>query len=182
VTTVLCGLGNPGKEYAKTRHNVGFMLLERVAEMHGIQMKSSFSSLFGRTEIEGRKLKLLMPQTFMNNSGVAVGKLLQYYRLPLSCLVVAHDDMDLPLGSVKAKFGGGSAGHNGIKSIDQHLGNQYWRVRLGIGRPPADVSAADYVLSNFLQVELEAVNKSLSFVTNCIEQIVALGMSKFKNL
>lgn len=181
---VLCGLGNPGKEYAATRHNVGFMLLERIAQRHEIQMEKFFSSLLGRRKIADCELQLLMPQTFMNNSGVAVAKLLQYYKLPSSCLVVAHDDMDLPLGTVKIKFGGGSAGHNGIKSIDQHLGNQYWRMRLGIGRPPIDISVVNYVLSDFLPVESEAINKSLLLVAETIQEMVTVGVmkTKFNNL
>lgn len=159
---IIAGLGNPGKNYENTRHNVGFMIIEQIASHFEFPVFSSkFSSLISSKTVLGNKITLVKPQTFMNLSGSAIAKILNFYKLPLENLIVIHDDLDLNLARTKMKIGGGSAGHNGLKSIDQQLGNNYYRLRIGIGRPQTqDVS--NFVLSNFNTDEQLAINKLTS--------------------
>ena len=159
---LIVGLGNPGVEYKYTRHNVGFMALDRFAD-GGQGWKSEKNALTQRVEIDGRRVILAKPQTFMNNSGLAVLALMTFYKIPLENLVVIHDDMDIPVGNCREKVGGGSAGHNGIKSIDANVGNEYRRVRIGIGHPRdfgLPISPADWVLGRFSDEQQRQINKA----------------------
>ena len=148
---LVVGLGNPGDEYVLTRHNVGFMAIDALAPDDAIWKKEK-KALTTRFDFNGVRIILAKPQTFMNNSGEAVGALMQFYKVPLENLIVIHDDMDIKVGALREKIGGSSAGHNGIKSIDAHVGNEYRRIRIGIGHPRdfnSPISPVDWVLGKF---------------------------------
>lgn len=156
---LVVGLGNPGETYKNTRHNVGFMAVNHFAG-DGAKWKKEKNALTCAMDIGGRRVILVQPQTFMNNSGDAVGSLMAYYKIPLENVIVIHDDMDLAVGSVREKIGGGSAGHNGIKSIDRAVGADYKRIRIGIGHPRdlgLPMEPADWVLGRFTAQQLGAV-------------------------
>lgn len=156
---LVVGLGNPGETYKNTRHNVGFMAVNHFAG-DGAKWKKEKNALTCAMDIGGRRVILVQPQTFMNNSGDAVGPLMAYYKIPLENVIVIHDDMDLAVGSVREKIGGGSAGHNGIKSIDRAVGADYKRIRIGVGHPRdlgLPMEPADWVLGRFTAQQLSAV-------------------------
>lgn len=158
---LVVGLGNPGAEYTQTRHNVGFMAVDTWAGTDAVWKKEK-DALTTRCEIDGRKIIFVKPQTFMNNSGIAVAALMNFYKIPLENLVVVHDDMDISIGASRRKIGGGSAGHNGIKSIDSHVGSEYLRIRIGIGHPRdlgLPINPADWVLGKFRPDEISAINR-----------------------
>lgn len=152
---LMIGLGNPGRRYEKTRHNIGFMVLDALAEELGRPFaKKQNASCIGQGLISGQKILLAKPQTFMNNSGEAVMELLHYYRDGIDDFIVIHDDLDLEFGKIRFKAGGGTGGHNGLKSISHFLNSlDYDRLKVGIGRPPGLVKAESYVLSEFLPTE-----------------------------
>ena len=161
---LIVGLGNPGAEYAMTRHNVGFMAVDNIAG-DVVSWKSEKNALTARAEIDGKKIIFVKPQTFMNNSGVAVLQLMTFYKIPLENLVVIHDDMDIPVGGCREKVGGGSAGHNGIRSIDAHVGRDYRRIRIGIGHPrdfDLPMDPADWVLGKFGSLQLDLIKRAIS--------------------
>lgn len=163
---LIVGLGNPGDEYKNTRHNVGFMAVDFLAPNDAIWKKEK-NALTTRMEVEGVKIILAKPQTFMNNSGQAVGPLMTFYKIPLENLVVIHDDMDLKLGTLREKTGGGSAGHNGIKSIDSAIGNEYRRIRIGIGHPrdfESPIEPADWVLGKFNAEQLKQIKSVIKSI------------------
>ena len=160
---LIVGLGNPGAEYAVTRHNVGFMAVDAIVGA-GALWKKEKNALTTRADVAGRAAILAKPQTFMNDSGHAVLALMTFYKIPLENLIVIHDDMDLPNGKLREKTGGGSAGHNGIKSIDAAVGNEYRRIRIGIGHPrdfenPMD--PADWVLGKFSPAQLGEIKTAI---------------------
>lgn len=165
---LIVGLGNPGNEYAKTRHNVGFMAIDMLAP-EDASWKKEKNALTAHLDIDGTRVILAKPQTFMNNSGEAVGPLMAFYKIPLENLIVIHDDMDLKVGTLREKVGGSSAGHNGIKSIDAAVGNEYRRIRIGIGHPrdfEIQMNPADWVLGKFEAEQLkqiQSVIKSIDF-------------------
>jgi len=149
---LVAGLGNPGREYAATRHNVGFLVADELARRHGGSWRSKFSGDLSELRVDGARAALLKPQTYMNESGRSVGAAVRFYKLPPGQLLVVHDEVDLELGRLQARAGGGLAGHNGLRSLGQHLGSQaFLRLRVGVGRPergdPRPV--ADWVLSPF---------------------------------
>lgn len=146
--SLIVGLGNPGPEYADTRHNAGFLVVDSIAEeLRASYWKNRAGALVVETEVDGRSVILAKPQSFMNVSGGPVKKLLEHYGLAVDDLLVIHDELDIPSGEVRAKVGGGHAGHNGLRSIHDKLGTDaYARIRIGIGRPPGRMPAADYVL------------------------------------
>jgi peptidyl-tRNA hydrolase, PTH1 family len=147
---VIVGLGNPGKEYAAHRHNVGFMAVDAIAQSHHFpSWQKKFSSLVTEGTIEGHKTLLMKPQTFMNDSGHALISLLNFFKIDASHVCVIYDELDLEPGKIRVKMGGGSGGHNGIKSIDQHCGKEYRRVRIGIGHPGRKELVHHHVLSDF---------------------------------
>ena len=160
---LVVGLGNPGAQYANTRHNVGFMAVDCLAGV-GAMGKNEKDALTARAEIDGRRVIFAKPQTFMNNSGVAVGALMTFYKIPLENLIVIHDDMDITVGDCREKIGGGSAGHNGIRSIDAHVGRDYRRIRIGIGHPrdfDLPIDPADWVLGKFGTAQLDLINSAI---------------------
>jgi PTH1 family peptidyl-tRNA hydrolase len=182
---LVVGLGNPGSKYETTRHNVGFLAVDRLVEKwkaQGPQVKNQ-GEIY-QTSLQGEKILLVKPQTFMNRSGVSVAPLFQFYQCDANDLIVIHDDLDLNPLTLRLKTGGGAGGHNGLKSIDESLGknlNGYHRVRIGIGHParlvdsPRDwskLSPADYVLMPFTEDELARLDPLLDEVADAIEEII----------
>ena len=156
---LIVGLGNPGAEYERTRHNVGFMAVRHLAGADAVWRSEHFAKTT-RTDIDGRRVIFAMPQTYMNDSGRAVRAIMDFYKIPLENLTVIHDDMDLATGTVRVKVGGGSAGHNGIKSIDAAVGPEYRRIRIGIDHPRnlnPNIDAVDWVLGRFTEEQLVKV-------------------------
>lgn len=159
---LIVGLGNPGREYADTRHNAGFWFCERLADRLGVSLsvESRFHGLVGHGRQQG--VWLLLPQTFMNRSGQAVGALARFHRIPPAEILVVHDELDIPPGQLRLKFGGGLGGHNGLKDITAHLGTQdYWRLRIGIGHPGDRDEVVDYVLKPPRREEREEIDAAL---------------------
>jgi len=149
---LVAGLGNPGREYERTRHNVGWLVADELARRHGGSFRSKFSGRVGEVRLGERRLALLKPETYMNESGRSVGAAVRFYKVPPERALVVHDDADLEEGRLQARLGGGLAGHNGLRSIAQHLGtNDFLRLRIGVGRPERGDRrpVADYVLSPF---------------------------------
>lgn len=159
-TYLIVGLGNPGREYRETRHNIGFMAVDAIANSAQCKLtKVQSKAIMGIAQLEEKRVILAKPQTYMNLSGQAVSGLMRFYKIPVSCLMVINDDLDLPLGTLRMRPGGGSAGQKGIGSIIEKLGTQEFpRMRLGIGRPPGQMESADYVLQPFSQSEHEMLD------------------------
>lgn len=148
------GLGNPGAKYERNRHNIGFMALDRIAEDHGFgPWRSKFQGMVSEGTLDGARVILLKPMTFMNLSGQSVGEAVRFYKLTPADVTVFHDELDLAPGKLRCKTGGGHAGHNGLRSIHQHIGEAYDRVRLGIGHPGHKDRVAGYVLQDFAKSE-----------------------------
>ena len=159
---VWTGLGNPGAQYAMHRHNVGFMAMDAIAEVHDFgPVKKQFQGWTQEGRIGGQKILLLKPATFMNESGRSVGDALRFYKLGVEALTVFHDELDIAPFRVKVKTGGGTAGHNGLRSIDQHLGPDFRRVRLGIGHPGHKDRVTGHVLGNYAKSEIEPLSDLL---------------------
>lgn len=161
---LVVGLGNPGAQYVRTRHNVGFIAVRHFVPVDAA-WRREHDALTYSENIDGRRVIFVLPQTFMNNSGIAVGALMRFYKIPIENLIVIHDDMDLPVGTVREKVGGGSAGHNGIKSIDAAVGAEYRRIRIGIGHPRdlgLPINPADWVLGRFSDAELSEISSVIS--------------------
>ena len=179
---LIVGLGNPGAEYAGTRHNAGFMVVERLAGRWRAKwaLDDKFMSRLAKVEREGRRLMLGQPQTYMNQSGEAVGKLTKYFRIPLERLLAVVDDADLPLGEIRLRRQGSSGGHRGLKSIEQHLGSrEYARLRVGIGRAPgAAREITDHVLGRFTAEESALLKKVLDRAADQIECWIKDGIAK----
>lgn len=176
---LIVGLGNPGPQYSWTRHNAGFMVLDRLSRLSGISVtRKAFSGLAGDGNWEGERVYLLKPQTFMNLSGRSVAEALRFYKLSLADLIVVHDDLDIPFGKVKLKEGGGHGGHNGLRSLAQELGSpNYARIRIGIGRPlHGDV--VNYVLANFAKEEMDSLLGVLDGALDALEMMLKDGMPK----
>ena len=154
---IIAGLGNPGASYVGHRHNVGFMLVEKIAALHGFSnFKTDKTSAVAEGRIANNKAIVIKPLSFMNASGLPIRKLLDFYKLGPEALTVLHDDIDLAAGKVRVKTGGGHGGHNGLRDIDKHLGKDYRRIRIGVGRPPFVSKKADaYVLSDFSKDDRE---------------------------
>lgn len=147
---LLVGLGNPGREYAHHRHNVGFLCLDEIRQSYGLPSeKAKFSGLLTEGMIDRQKVCLFKPLTYMNRSGGPVSEAARFFKVSPDHIIVFHDDLDLAPGKVRVKQGGGHGGHNGLRDLDAHLGAQYWRVRIGIGRPLHKEGVTSYVLSNF---------------------------------
>jgi len=165
---LIAGLGNPGERYAKTRHNIGFCVLDRVFEKIGAAgEREKFRGLLAEKIVEGEKVLFLKPQTFMNSSGDAVIEALNFYKIdPAADLLVIHDDLDLPPGKIRIRSHGGSGGHNGLKSIISHIGENFWRIKCGIGRP--DMETIDFVLGRFTEEEKQPVADMLILAADAV--------------
>mgnify|MGYP001189067761 FL=1 len=180
---ILVGLANPGREYRGNRHNVGFMTIDRLSEAFAIKIgKVQAKALVGSGQWEGRKIILVKPQTYMNLSGDAIGSLLRYYKVPLAQLLVAHDDLDLPVGVIRLRPGGGSAGQKGVASTINKVGTQNFpRLRIGIGRPPGQMSAADYVLQDFSKADQEIINPTIDRAVEAVKVFIRDGLEAAMN-
>jgi PTH1 family peptidyl-tRNA hydrolase len=180
---LVVGLGNPGEDYHRTRHNVGAEVVETLARRHGGKLrKQKERALADEVTMGGKRVALAVPLTYMNLSGEAVGPLVRRYRVNASALVVVHDEMDLPLARIQVKEGGGLAGHNGLKSIVAHLHTQeFLRVRIGIGKPPGRQEGADHVLRRFAKSERELVDVAVEQAADAVEVILSDGVTAAMN-
>lgn len=182
---LIVGLGNPGDKYTDTRHNAGEWLIERLACRFNVSLnlESKFFGKTARTLVNGKEVRLLVPTTFMNLSGKAVGALASFYRIKPEEILVIHDELDLPAGVAKLKQGGGHGGHNGLKDIVAQLGNNnnFYRLRIGIGHPGHRDLVASYVLNKPSPADRDALEKVLDEATDCVEMIFKDGMVKATN-
>lgn len=181
---IIVGLGNPGRKYERTRHNAGFNAVDELAKsLHTDTAQEKHHALIGRARIGSEESVILAkPQTYMNDSGRAVAAILKDMYAAVADLIVLHDDLDLPLGSVRVKIGGGHGGHNGLRSIIEQLGSsEFIRVRIGVGRPPVNLDSADYVLSPFLAEEREAAAQAIVKATEAVTEIVLEGPTRAMN-
>ncbi len=176
------GLGNPGSKYARNRHNIGFMALERIAQDHGFgPWKSKFQAEIAEGRLGGQKVLLVKPQTFMNRSGQSVGEAMRFYKLDSTDVTVFHDELDLAPGKVRVKAGGGHAGHNGLRSIHDHISPAYDRVRLGIGHPGRKEMVSPYVLSDFAKADADWLDDVLRGVSDGATYLADDESGKFMN-
>ena len=160
------GLGNPGSQYEKNRHNVGFMAVSRIVENYSFSpWKNKFQGYISNGLLRNQKIIILKPNTFMNLSGQSVGEVIRFYKIPSSKVIVFHDEIDFPLGKLKFKSGGGHAGHNGLRSISEHIGSDYIRIRIGVGHPGNKNAVANYVLGDFSKVEQETITQILEVIS-----------------
>lgn len=177
---LLVGLGNPGKQYAFNRHNIGFLAVDALAEHYKFSpWRARFQGVAAEGEIAGQKILALKPGTYMNLSGQSVGEAARFYKLAPSDVTVIYDEIELVPGKVKVKQGGGAAGHNGIRSIDEHLGADYWRVRLGVGRPVAKDNVKGHVLENFAKSDMDWLGPLLNAVCEAAPLLVGGDENKF---
>ncbi|MDD9335012.1 MAG: aminoacyl-tRNA hydrolase [Rickettsiaceae bacterium] len=179
---LVVGLGNIGKGYKNTRHNVGFIAIDYLSEYYKISWntKSKFQAELTQGVIDGHKLLLAKPLTYMNLSGKAVQAICSYYNIKPPNIFVLHDDIDLETGRIKYKLAGGSGGHNGLKSLDQCIGNDYHRIRIGVGRPVAKDDVSDYVLSAFSKEEYKIIVNSIEVIINNFRLLLLGEMEEFK--
>lgn len=176
----IVGLGNPGPKYAATRHNVGFMVIDALSQAWGIPLtKEKHQSMLGEGVVDGQKVLLIKPLTYMNLSGEAVGAVFRWYKLPLEELLVVCDDLDLPLGALRFRLKGGAGGHNGMKSLIQHLGTEsFKRLRIGIGRPPGEMDVVRYVLEPFSAQESRVVQEAIQTATEALTAWMKLSFDQ----
>jgi len=181
---IIVGLGNPGPEHQVTRHNVGFWFVDLLARRHGGEFRDyrKYSGETARVTIEGQEVILLKPTTYMNRSGLSIRQISDFYKIVPDDILVAHDELDLPVGSVRLKNGGGHGGHNGLRDTIAHIGENFWRLRLGIGHPGIKAEVIDYVLTRAPRAEedliLEAVNTAADSVPLILEQGAERAMTK----
>lgn len=180
---LIVGLGNPGREYRASRHNFGFMVVDRLVASRGSDFsKSQLKALTASITIQGNKVLVIKPQTFMNLSGEAAVPLLNYYKIPVDRMLVVHDDMDLPFGTLRMRPGGGAGGQKGLASIINKLGHQeFARLRCGIGHPPGQMEVHDYVLSQFSKNEEESLPAVIDKAAEAIETFVSEGIQAAMN-
>ncbi len=179
---IIVGLGNPGLRYSRNRHNVGFMAVEKVAEKIGIEIsKNDFRGSCGSGFHGDIKLILFKPENYMNNSGDPVRGIMNFHNIEKTNLVVVHDEIDLPVGRVQVKLGGGSAGHNGIKSVIESVGSEFTRIRIGVGKSAIGRETADHVLENFTEEEFGAIKDSVGKAADAACEIAAEGVESAMN-
>jgi len=170
---LLVGLGNPTPDSENNRHNVGFKIIDSINKKFGLsKQKPKFKGLLTTGNINNQKVYAIKPLTFMNNSGICIRELIEYFKIDAEEVIVFHDDLDVEFGKIKVKVGGSSAGHNGIASIDKFIGKDYSRVRIGIGKPKVNMEIADYVLQNFDDDELLGIEKISKDITDSISMLV----------
>ena len=180
---LIAGLGNPGREHFQNRHNVGFMTVDRIAERWSTSsIRLQNKALISRTEYEGRKIVLTKPQTYMNDSGRAIASLIRFYKINLGNVMIIHDHMDLPLGTIRIRPDGGSGGQQGMNSIIQQLGTQEFpRLRFGIGRPPGRMDPAAYVLQDFSEAVMKTISETLDIVDEAMTCWLLEGLEETMN-
>ena len=170
---LIVGLGNPGKKYQYTRHNIGYMAVENIiSAQQDYKIKNKFNSIIYEVIIDSNKIILVKPETYMNNSGDAVYQIANFYKINSKDIFVLHDELDIPFGKIRIKIGGGNAGHNGLKSITNKIDNNYIRVRLGIGHPGNKEMVNGHVMGNFSGSEKGNLNQILNYLTNNINEIL----------
>ncbi len=180
---LVAGLGNPGKEYSSSRHNVGFIVIDEIAKRLGISLKKKgFRSLFAEALLEEKKIILLKPQTYMNLSGNAVSDVVEFFKISLKDIIVVHDEIDLPIGSIKIKTGGGSAGHKGVRSVINCLGDSgFVRVRVGVGKPVQKSEIIGHVLSGFEGGEKRIMEDMVARAADAVLEIILRGLESAMN-
>lgn len=180
---VIVGLGNPGTKYSGTRHNVGFDVIDCLADKYGVKInKMKFKSLYNEISLEGEKVIILKPQTYMNNSGQSVKEIKEYFKVPVENIVVVQDDIDLELGKIRIRRKGSAGSHNGLKSIISLLQeDKFPRIKIGVGRPVEGQDLADFVLSGFRREERMAIEQSIEKSAEAVEAIVKHGLDRSMN-
>ncbi len=172
---LIVGLGNPGKKYEQTRHNIGFMAVDAILNSYGSndKPKKKFNSIIHELQLENKKVIIAKPETYMNNSGDAIIQIVNYFKIKTENILILHDELDLPFGSIRLKVGGGIAGHNGLKSILSHLDNTFLRLRLGIDHPGDKRLVSNYVLGNFSNSEMDNLNTLFVYIATNILNIIS---------
>ena len=179
---LLVGLGNPSPNNTNNRHNVGFIVIDSINSKFKLsKQKPKFKGLLTTGQIQEKKIYAIKPLTFMNNSGVAIKELIDYFKIDAKNVIVFHDDMDIDIGKIKVKFGGGSAGHNGIESIDKNIGKNYSRIRIGIGRPKNNSTGAEHVLDNFSVEEKQSIESVTNNIISSIATLIKKDLDLFSS-
>ena len=179
---LLVGLGNPTPDSENNRHNIGFKIIDSINKKFSLsKQKPKFKGLLTTGNIEGEKVYAIKPLTFMNNSGICIRELLEYFKIDVGDVIVFHDDLDVEFGKIKTKFGGSSAGHNGIESIDKFIGKDYSRVRIGIGKPVGKIEISDYVLQNFNEDEIVGIDSILDHINNSLGILIQKKLDLFSS-
>jgi PTH1 family peptidyl-tRNA hydrolase len=179
---LLVGLGNPNPNNKNNRHNVGFLIIDAINEKFKLsKQKPKFKGLLTTGKIEEEKVYAIKPLTFMNNSGVCIKELIDYFKIDPNNVFVFHDDMDIDFGKIKAKFGGSDAGHNGIESIDKNIGKQYSRIRIGIGRPKTNSTGEDHVLEDFSLDEIKKINEINKHIVESLSPLIKKDLVLFSS-
>jgi peptidyl-tRNA hydrolase, PTH1 family len=179
----IVGLGNPGPEYALTRHNAGFWFVDALARVHGGHFRDQrkYGGELARIRIGDHELELFKPMTYMNRSGLAIRSVAEYFRIPLEQTLIAHDELDLPVGTVRLKSGGGAGGHNGLRDTIAHLGDAFWRLRFGVGHPGNKDEVTDYVLRRAPREEEEQIIECVGQAVEMFPKLLADGPEKTMN-
>ena len=176
------GLGNPTPDSENNRHNVGFKIIDSINKEFGLsKQKPKFKGLLTTGIVEDQKIYAIKPLTFMNNSGICIRELIEYFKIDAEDVIVFHDDLDVEFGKIKAKFSGSSAGHNGIASIDKFIGKDYSRVRIGIGKPKENIEVSDFVLQNFDEDEMTEIEKISNNINSSISILVKKKLDLFSS-
>ena len=179
---LLVGLGNPNVNNANNRHNVGFLVIDAINEKFKLsKQKPKFKGLLTTGKIDDQKVFAIKPLTFMNSSGICIKELIEYFKIDVKDIFVFHDDMDIDIGKVKVKFGGSSAGHNGINSIDKNIGKNYSRIRIGIGRPQNNSMGIDHVLDNFSVDEKQSVEEIINNIIKSLPILIKKDLDLFSS-
>lgn len=179
---LVVGLGNPGSEYENTRHNAGFIAADAIIRRYNFSKETKkFDALVSQGIIESEKTIILKPQTYMNLSGNAVLKASSFYKINPNNIIVIHDDLDLEVGKIKIKLGGGTGGHNGLKSIDSHIGKEYIRIRIGIGKPKENIETANHVLNKFSKAEMTILEEIIDLISQNINILIKEDIASFSN-
>ena len=179
---LLVGLGNPTPNSQDNRHNVGFKIIDAINQKFSLsKQKPKFKGLLTTGDISNKKVYAIKPLTFMNNSGICIRELIEYFKINIEDVIIFHDDLDIDFGKIKAKFGGSSAGHNGIASIDKFIGKEYSRVRIGIGKPEKKAQVSDFVLNNFNEEEKIQLEKIILNITDSIPILIDKKLDLFSS-
>ena len=179
---LLVGLGNPTPNNSNNRHNVGFIVIDAINSKFKLsKQKPKFKGLLTTGNIDDKKVYAIKPLTFMNSSGICIKELIEYFKIDAKDVFVFHDDMDIDIGKVKVKFGGSSAGHNGIESIDKNIGRHYSRIRIGIGRPQNNSTGVEHVLDNFSNEEKQSIEKVANNIINSLSVLITKDLDLFSS-
>tara|TARA_B000000460_G_scaffold242365_1_gene209999 strand:- start:184 stop:744 length:561 start_codon:yes stop_codon:yes gene_type:complete len=179
---LLVGLGNPSPNNSNNRHNVGFIVIDAINSKFKLsKQKPKFKGLLTTGKIDDKKVYAIKPLTFMNSSGICIKELIEYFKIDAKDVFVFHDDMDIDIGKVKVKFGGSSAGHNGIESIDKNIGRHYSRIRIGIGRPQNNSTGVEHVLDNFSSDEKQSIGKVADNIINSLSVLITKDLDLFSS-